>query len=194
VSRNQDKENAKPKIIFITGGARSGKSTFALKESEKIADKKAFIAPAAPVDAEMEDRIRLHRLDRGEEWDTIEEPLNIAHIIEEMKDKYGVILIDCLTLWISNVILRDAGAEQEKIQEAIDVLMETIGSLKERSDGGGPLSKVIIVSNEVGMGIVPENPLARLFRDMAGRLNQRVAEIADEVYLAVSGIPVKIKG
>jgi adenosylcobinamide kinase/adenosylcobinamide-phosphate guanylyltransferase len=194
VSRNQDKGKPKPEIIFITGGARSGKSTFALKESGRITDKKAFIATAEHVDAEMEDRIRRHRLDRGEEWDTIEEPLNIAHIIEEMKDKYGVILIDCLTLWISNVILRDAGAEQEKIREEIDMLMETIGSLKERSDGGGPLSKVIIVSNEVGMGIVPENPLARLFRDMAGMLNQRVAEIADEVYLAVSGIPLKIKG
>jgi adenosylcobinamide kinase/adenosylcobinamide-phosphate guanylyltransferase len=168
------------RIIFIMGGARSGKSTFALKEASKIPGKKAYIATAEALDEEMQQRIENHRRQRGDEWITHEESLKIADLFKEIKDKYDVILIDCLTLWLSNVMHADLNIEAE-IERLISSLVSP------------PLSLMYIVSNEVGMGIVPDHKLSREFRDMAGILNQKVAEIADEVYLMVSGIPVRMK-
>jgi len=167
------------RIVFVTGGARSGKSSFALIAAAKIRGRRAFVATATALDAEMLARIEKHRLDRGGEWETIEEPLGIAKVIDETKDKYAVLVIDCLTLWLSNVLLSGLDAESE-----IDELVSTLAACP---------APLFIVSNEVGMGIVPENELARRFRDLAGLLNQKVAGIADEVYLVVSGIPVNIK-
>ena len=167
------------RIIFIIGGARSGKSSFALKEASKISGKKAYIATAEALDGEMKIRIEKHRKDRGSKWDTYEEPLKISGIIEKIKDKYNVIVIDCLTLWLSNIMHRNKNIKSE-IESFCSLLFAVNCSL-------------FTVSNEVGMGIVPDNEMAREFRDLAGFLNQKIAEIADEVYVVTAGIPIKIK-
>lgn len=168
------------KIVFITGGARSGKSSFAMAEASKINGKKAYIATAEALDEEMRQRIENHKRQRGNDWVTYEEPLKIAEVIKEIKGKYSVILIDCLTLWLSNIMHIDLNIKAE-IEHLISSLVTCRFSL------------VIIVSNEVGMGIVPDNELSRKFRDMAGLLNQKIAATSDEVYMVVAGIPVKIK-
>ncbi|MBM4135636.1 MAG: bifunctional adenosylcobinamide kinase/adenosylcobinamide-phosphate guanylyltransferase [Nitrospira sp.] len=170
------------KIVFITGGARSGKSLFALAEASKINGKKAYIATAEALDEEMRQRIENHKRHRGDEWITYEEPLKIADVVKEIEGKYSVIVIDCLTLWLSNIMHSNLDISY-KIENFVDTLRITCHA-----------SRIYIVSNEVGMGIVPENEMARRFRDMAGFLNQRIAEIADEVYLLVSGISLKVKG
>ena len=169
------------KIVFITGGVRSGKSSFAISEALKVAGKKAFIATAEATDCEMEERIKRHKQDRGIGWKTFEEPVAVARLVEEINGRYQVIVIDCLTLWLANIMMSGLNAEKETGD-----FVATLRALKE--------TKLFIVSNEVGMGIVPENELARKFRDMAGRLNQQVASASEEVYITLSGIPVKIKG
>jgi len=175
----------KRRIIFITGGARSGKSSFALSLSPVAYSlSKAYIATAQALDEEMKERIERHKRERGNDWYAVEEPIDIVRALDELRE-YPVILIDCLTLWISNLILNNLDLEKE-IKRFLD-------AIKSSAFSPGP-SALLIVSNEVGMGIVPENELARRFRDLAGMLNQKVAEIADEVYLMVSGIPLKIKG
>jgi adenosylcobinamide kinase/adenosylcobinamide-phosphate guanylyltransferase len=168
-------------IVFITGGARSGKSAYALKEASRISGKKAYIATAEALDEEMQQRIENHKRRRGDEWITFEEPLKIAEVIKEIEGKYSVIIIDCLTLWLSNIIHGNFDIIYE-IENLISTLCVT-----------SHVSHIYIVSNEVGMGIVPDNELARKFRDMAGILNRKIAETADEVYVVLAGIPLKIK-
>lgn len=177
----------KGKIIFITGGARSGKSSFALKHASVYSGKKAYIATAEPLDNEMQERIEKHRIQRGKEWDAFEEPIMIADVIREIMGRYPVIVLDCLTLWLSNLLTRQ---NDENIVEA--ELEKFAAVLKSFQGSSG--SQLFIVSNEVGMGIVPDNALSRRFRDMAGVLNQRAAEAADEAYLVVSSMPLRIKG
>ena len=172
------------KIVFITGGARSGKSRFALKEASLVQGRKVFIATAEAVDSEMKERIERHRSDRGDGWETIEEPLLIAEVIDSVSKKPYAVVLDCLTVWLANVM--QAGPDAHKEIENL------IGTLKRFS--GSSAASLFIVSNEVGMGIVPANEMARKFRDHAGMLNQKVAEVANEVYWTVAGIPVKIKG
>ncbi|HXX57853.1 MAG TPA: bifunctional adenosylcobinamide kinase/adenosylcobinamide-phosphate guanylyltransferase [Thermodesulfovibrionales bacterium] len=170
------------KIVFITGGARSGKSSFALREALKVRGGRAFIATAEATDSEMEERIERHKKDRGDGWKTYEEPVKIAEVLRDAEKDHPVIVIDCLTIWLANVMMQsglDVEAEIERL----------LSTLKNSARG-----EIFIVSNEVGMGIVPEHELARRFRDAAGRLNQRVAATADEVYVTFSGIPVRIKG
>ena len=167
------------KIIFIIGGARSGKSSFALKEASTIPGKKAYIATAEALDSEMKVRIERHKKDRGNNWDTYEEPLKIAEIFREIKDKYNVIVIDCLTLWLSNLM-----HSNKDIKSEIKSFCSSLSTVH---------CPLFTVSNEVGMGIVPDNEMAREFRDMTGVLNQKIAEMADEVYAVTAGIPVKIK-
>lgn len=176
-------------IIFITGGSRSGKSRFALEKANSFSGKKVYIATAEPLDEEMRERIERHKKERGREWFTMEEPLKLAELIRELKGQYDVILLDCLTLWLSNLMMAD-----KEVSGEIEEFIATLKKLKDSPAFSLRPSAFFIVSNEVGMGIVPENELARKFRDMAGLLNQRVAELADEVYLMVSGIPVKIRG
>jgi adenosylcobinamide kinase/adenosylcobinamide-phosphate guanylyltransferase len=170
------------KITFITGGARSGKSSFALKQASRIAGKKAYIATAEALDEEMRKRIEDHREQRGREWDTFEEPLMIAEVINKIGDRYDTLVLDCLTLWLSNIMHSNLIIEAE-IERLISSLLSNHTS-----------TSIFIVSNEVGMGIVPENEMARKFRDMAGLLNQKVAGAADEVYIVIAGIPLRIKG
>ncbi len=172
----------KQKIVFITGGARSGKSSFALDEASKVKGQKAYIATAEALDDEMKLRIEKHKIDRGDDWDTYEEPLNVSDILSKIDNKYEAVVLDCLTLWLSNVMHKTESPEVE-----IKGLADALQSSKEAS-------VIYIVTNEIGMGIVPDNELAREFRDLAGFLNQEIAGLADEVYLVTSGIPIKIKG
>lgn len=195
-------------IIFVIGGARSGKSSFALKEASKVKGQKAYIATAEALDDEMKERIEKHKKERGSDWDTYEEPLKIPDVLSDTKDKYSVIILDCLTLWLSNIMLTSHGTGKEdnppplekggkggfdNAKKRIQELMNELISFKNSSRGIHHTSRLFIVSNEVGMGIVPENKPARQFRDLAGSLNQKVAEAADEVYLVTAGIPAKIK-
>ena len=173
------------KITFITGGARSGKSSFALNEASKFRGQKAYLATAETLDDEMKERVKRHKKERGPNWDTHEEPVKITESLKKIQDKYNVIVLDCLTLWLSNVLLSNLDVKME-----IENLTEV---LKRLSLVTCPVSQLFIVSNEVGMGIVPDNELARRFRDLAGQLNQKVAGIADEVYLVTAGVPLKIK-
>ncbi|MEK6590665.1 MAG: bifunctional adenosylcobinamide kinase/adenosylcobinamide-phosphate guanylyltransferase [Nitrospinota bacterium] len=172
----------KNKVIFVTGGARSGKSDFALRCAEKIGRIRAYIATAEVLDDEMKERITNHKRLRGDDWDTIEEPKNLLIAFESLHRTYDVAIIDCLTLWVSNLI-KD-GLTDDTILKMTDAFMQLINRLK---------LSLIIVSNEVGMGIVPDNPLARRFRDIAGKVNQLIASISDEVYFMVSGISIRIK-
>jgi adenosylcobinamide kinase/adenosylcobinamide-phosphate guanylyltransferase len=198
------------KITFVIGGARSGKSSFVLNEVSEMKGSKAYIATGEALDDEMQDRIRKHKEDRGQEWDSYEEPVNIAELISKIKDKYEIVVIDCLTLWLSNVLIRQQSTENrsqnlptgqagtdvriQTTEKHINDLIETLNKLKNSvcSLESG-FCNLYIVSNDVGMGIVPENPLAREFRDLTGFLNQKVAEVADEVYMVTAGIPIKIK-
>jgi adenosylcobinamide kinase/adenosylcobinamide-phosphate guanylyltransferase len=170
------------KLYFITGGARSGKSAFAEKLAAGIGGKRAYLATAQALDAEMVARIEHHRQRRGSTWDTYEEPLAVAELLNKLSGRYEVVLLDCLTLWLSNVMARTDG--DDAVSRQSDLLVEAIKNMK---------GTCIIVSNEVGLGIVPDNALARRFRDLAGFVNQRIAQAADAAYLLTSGIPLKLK-
>jgi adenosylcobinamide kinase / adenosylcobinamide-phosphate guanylyltransferase len=169
------------KIVFLLGGARSGKSTFALHEASKREGGKAYIATAQALDDEMQLRITNHKKERNKDWATFEEPLNISRLIQNIRDSHDVVLIDCLTLWLSNIM--HAGFDINKtVDEFIDVIRQDCPAL------------LYVVSNEVGMGLVPESKLARDYRDYLGYLNRKVAETATDVYFLAAGIPLKIKG
>ncbi|MBI5847571.1 MAG: bifunctional adenosylcobinamide kinase/adenosylcobinamide-phosphate guanylyltransferase [Nitrospirae bacterium] len=168
------------RITFVLGGARSGKSSFALNRASELPGQKVYIATAQAFDAEMSDRIAKHKEERGSDWNTVEEPLNLAEVLRTASSTHDVVLVDCLTLWLSNLMLADKDQEKE-MQFFISSLITHHAS------------RVFVVSNEVGMGIVPDNELARRFRDMAGRLNQQIAAVADEVYLVAAGISIRIK-
>lgn len=171
------------KLVLVTGGARSGKSRYAIELARGIGGKGAFLATCEIKDDEMRERVALHQKARPKDWQTIEEPLDVEEKLVAMRGKCDLIILDCLTLYISNLLM--AGSSQKEIEKKIKGLIETAKS----SD-----YTVIVVANEVGSGIVPPDPMARRFRDLAGLANQAVALEADEVYLTVSGIPIKIKG
>lgn len=170
------------KIIFITGGARSGKSRLAEKLAEGFGAPLGYLATGQPGDAEMESRIAKHQARRGLDWQTMEEPFDVAGVIKGHDGYFKAILLDCVTLWLTNMLLRDNDAipalEQARKLSALFPELTT------------PL---ILVSNEVGMGIVPENKLARQFRDLAGEANEILAAAADEVYVMFSGLPLRLK-
>lgn len=171
-------------LVFIAGGARSGKSAYALRRASTGPDspgRKVYIATAQALDAEMAARIEAHRLERGEGWETVEEPLDVAAAVAGL-GAGNAIVIDCLTLWLSNLL--HSGMDDEKIKEAALSLAKTCAASP---------SLVIAVSNEVGQGLVPENPLARRFRDLSGWMNQRMAAEAAEAWLVACGIPLKLK-
>ncbi len=168
---------------FVIGGCRSGKSTHALELAERIpGGRKLFIATCVPRDDEMEQRVIRHQRERGEKWSTLEEPVAVPEAIHKEGASHDVILVDCLTLWMSNLLLESD--DQERIAEHARALVRAIEASP---------CPVILVSNEVGAGIVPENRLARLFRDVTGHANQAVAGCVDRVIWMVAGIPVTIK-
>ena len=164
--------------LLITGGARSGKSSFAEKQTLSYGAPVIYIATAKAYDQEMEKRIQIHKQRRGGEWLTVNDPIEIADTLIAL-DGQGVCLVECLTLWLSNLMF----AEKD-VSEATSSLIEAITARRD---------PVILVTNEVGSGIIPENELARRFRDEAGHLNQVVAEAVNEVYTCISGIPLKLK-
>ncbi len=168
-------------ITLITGGARSGKSRYALELASTCA-KKAFIATAEPVDEEMRERIKRHRLDRDPNFITIEEPMDLAHALDNLPPEIEVAIVDCLTVWLGNLQHR-AG----KVSMDDPMVQRFLRALKH------PPCDLIIVTNEVGSGIVPCDPGSREFRDIAGLLNQEVARLAHRVILTVCGMPVIVK-
>ncbi len=173
----------KCEVTLVIGGCRSGKSRFALDEANKISgNHKLFLATSVPADDEMEQRVIRHQAERGADWQTVEEPVDIHRVIETHSKTAHVIVVDCLTLWTSNLMAR--GKEDPDILSYAPQLVAALNAAQ---------CPVFLVSNEVGQGIVPENALARRFRDIAGFVNQAVAAAADKVVMTVAGIPVRIK-
>ncbi len=195
-SKTYDADDINSKIILVTGGARSGKSSFAEKLITDLGEKIAYIATAVPFDEGMKDRIKKHRESRPKDWTTYEIYKDIYKHIEDISKEHDAVLLDCITILVTNLMLENHdidwdNADWEKIDEIevniknqIELLIKNLRNSK---------MACVIVTNELGMGIVPENRLSRIFRDIAGRINQYVASNSDEAYLAVSGIPVKIK-
>ena len=172
-------------LTLITGGIKSGKSSFALDLArERCRGSKCFIATAEPLDDEMKIKIVRHRQERGDDFRTVEEPLHLAKALEAGQKTDGLILIDCLTLWMNNLLFRFEN-DPVQIKQEISGFAE---ALNRRT------RDIMIVTNEIGLGVVPENSLARRFMDQLGILNRRAAVLADEVYFMVSGIPNRIKG
>ncbi|MBA1375040.1 bifunctional adenosylcobinamide kinase/adenosylcobinamide-phosphate guanylyltransferase [Sphingomonas ursincola] len=167
-------------LTFILGGARSGKSERAQALAESQSGKLVYLATAQAFDDEMADRIARHRQDRGPRWRTVECPIDLPEAITREAAPGRVLLVDCLTLWTSNILLNELNFPAVSKQ-----LMDALLAAK---------SPIILVSNEVGMGIVPDNALARRFRDMAGRLNQDIAAIADRAEIMFAGLVVPLKG
>ena len=178
-------------LILITGGARSGKSRYAVELAKQKGGNVAFIATAIAGDEEMTERIRMHQTARPSDWTTIEESINVAQAIADVASNHSTIIVDCLTLLITNLVFEPPYNEEinyekeQKIYTAVEKIIETTKNVE---------ATVIVISNELGMGLVPEDALARRFRDIAGRANQLMAEAADEAYVCISGIPMRIKG
>lgn len=184
------------KIVLVTGGARSGKSTFAEAEVRKLNKETAYIATGIAFDEAMKSRIDKHVAQRPSSWTTYEKPTQVHEIIEEVSKDHQVVLLDCITVLLTNTLFQDqidfdgidektVDLTEERIQHDIKMMID---KFKETN------MTVYLVTNEVGSGIVPENRLARIFRDFAGRTNQYIASVSDEVYCVISGIPMKLKG
>jgi len=178
------------KIVLVTGGARSGKSSFAERLATEESKKVAYIATGEPFDKEMKIRIQKHKDRRPVHWETYEEPIEVNQLVQRLGLEREIIIIDCLTLLTSNLLLR----EEDKIGDPIWE-EEVLSEIKKITESCYKVNaQVIIVSNEIGMGLVPDNLLGRFYRDILGRANHVIAGKADEVFLMVSGIPLKIKG
>lgn len=179
-------------MIVVTGGARSGKSTFG---ESLLMDKKEvlYIATSIPFDDEMKDRVKKHKNSRPSYWDTLECYKAIGENIRGLEKTYEGIILDCITIMITNLLIENINENSEiDYREIEDIIIDEVKSMVHffnKYEG-----EVVLITNEVGSGIVPENKLSREFRDIAGRVNQYLAKEAEQVYLAVSGIPVKIKG
>ncbi len=167
--------------VLVLGGARSGKTSFAERMAMRLGERPLYLATAQALDAEMRDRVKLHQDQRHKRFATLEEPLELATALKGAARTHDVILVDCVTLWITNLL----GASRN-VAEAVD---ELIGTLP-----GIDTARVILVSNEVGLGIVPDNALARMFRDLSGAAHQRLGEICAEVHFVVAGLPMTLKG
>lgn len=177
------------KIILVTGGARSGKSQFAEKLALKLGkNRAAYIATAQIFDDEMKNRVKIHQERRGTEWKTFEAPFDADKIIFKAAKDFDVILFDCVTIYLSNFLCNANLDDKEKIFADFKKLIENLIDAAKNSD-----ATVIFVSNEVGAGIVPENKLARKFRDLSGLANQMIAAEAEKVFLTVAGLAVDIK-
>lgn len=172
----------KPSITLVTGGSRSGKTACAL-ELAMAHSNRVYIATAEAFDTEMEDRIARHQAERGTHFQTLEEPVDLADALTRIPSGTDVALIDCLTVWLGNLMHKNG--EHDYPRPEISAFLEALKN---------PPCHLIIVTNEVGSGIIPHNALTRTYRDHAGWLNQDVAALAHEVHLTVSGIPLKIKG
>lgn len=173
--------------ILILGGARSGKSDYAQALAGRLASRVLYVATATVADEEMAERVVRHRASRPAPWDTLEAPSQVARALQERLIGHEVVLLDCLTMLATNVLLQD----EEHPEAAEQSLMEDVDALCTLCEQGG--ATLIVVSNEVGLGIVPPYPLGRVYRDMLGRANQRLARRADRVLFLIAGLPVDIK-
>lgn len=194
-THNEQKNVPQPQLILILGGARSGKSTFAEKLAQRSGRSVAFVATATISDDDMRLRIERHRAARPANWQTIEEPLDLARALHQAAAQADVILLDCITLWVSNWLftlenIDDASTVTSPYYEGalteIDKLLITLNTLDAQKT-------LIVVTNEVGLGIVPSYTLGRIYRDVLGLVNQRLASVADPVYLMIAGLGVDIK-
>jgi adenosylcobinamide kinase / adenosylcobinamide-phosphate guanylyltransferase len=167
--------------VLILGGARSGKTGFAERLAMRAGESPLYLATAQALDAEMRERVRMHQQQRHKRFATLEEPIALTTALRAAAKSHDVILVDCLTLWITNLI----GANED-VAKAVDELASALPEIG--------TSRVILVSNEVGLGIVPDNPLARMFRDLAGAAHQRLAEICTDVHFVVASLPMTLKG
>lgn len=184
------------KIILVTGGARSGKSSYAENIAKNIGEKILYIATSIPFDEEMKHRVEKHKESRPKMWDTYEGYRNLYRVVRENNNLYNAMLLDCVTIMTSNFMFDYIG---DKIEETDNITLDKVEKkiiinfeklLNEVNKGN---STMILVTNELGYGIVPENKLARVYRDIVGKVNQYIASRANEVYLVVCGIPMKIK-
>ena len=175
-------KHSNPRLILIHGGARSGKSAYGQALAERLWQRPLFLATAEARDAEMTERIRLHQEARGRRWTTTEAPIDIPAALHSAHIECDGALLDCATLWLSNVVLAEGFDAYPRRRD------ELLDALKTRKRG------VIVISNEVGMGIVPETDLGRRFRDVAGQLNQVIARLADTVVFVAAGLPLALKG
>lgn len=171
-------------LILITGGARSGKSSFALELAGRKYSRRVFIATAVAFDEEMKKRILQHQKERQALFHTIEEPVHLERAVAALPSDTGVVVVDCLTVWIGN-LYHHLHEDEAMVRARIEGFLKALGQVS---------CGLILVTNEVGWGIVPENPMARAYRDILGFLNSRIAEKADHVYLLCCGIPLMLKG
>ena len=182
------------RLVLILGGARSGKSRLAEEMALASGEKTVYLATATIQDEEMKHRVEIHKKRRPPDWVTLEEPLDLPGALEKISPETETVIVDCLTLWLTNMLLpgynqEATAAELENVETEISVALGRFcREAKER------LFTTILVANEVGCGIVPESTLGRIFRDLAGRANQLVAKEADEVYFAVAGYLLRVKG
>jgi adenosylcobinamide kinase/adenosylcobinamide-phosphate guanylyltransferase len=177
------------KLILILGGVRSGKSRFAQELAGRLGDRDVlFIATAEAGDAEMQERIAIHRQSRPADWTTLECPLAVGAALAESAERRSVVIIDCLTLLVSNVLLTVADAKPDQAQRLVEAETQSLLAACRSRTG-----TVIIVSGEVGLGVVPDNPLGRAFRDLLGWMNQALAAESAATYLMVAGCPVEIR-
>jgi adenosylcobinamide kinase/adenosylcobinamide-phosphate guanylyltransferase len=168
-------------VTLVLGGAASGKSRFAQDLAERQPGPLLYVATAQAGDAEMAERIARHRQARGERWRTLEAPLDLTVVVPAAAG-YDAVLVDCVTLWLTNLLL--ASATPDDVWPAVEGFLSVLAGLP---------APIILVSNEIGQGIVPEHALARTFRDLAGQVNQRLAARADHVWLVTAGLPLQLK-
>ncbi|WFD09554.1 bifunctional adenosylcobinamide kinase/adenosylcobinamide-phosphate guanylyltransferase [Tepidibacter hydrothermalis] len=183
-------------IVMVTGGARSGKSSFSEELCKCKSEKVAYIATSIAFDDGMRDRIKKHKESRPQHWNTYETYKDIYNIIDDIKSKNDTVLLDCVTLLVNNLMFEFDVDWDEICREEIDKIESYINEQVVKLIDAIRNTELyfVFVTNELGMGIVPENRLSRIYRDIAGRVNQKIATLSDEVYLVVSSIPVKIKG
>lgn len=183
----------KSTIILCSGGARSGKSEFAEQLALSLKGRKAYVATGQAFDDEMKDRIKKHQLRRGKEWITFEIPLYLHKNWEQIKSVSDVILIDCLTMFTSNHVFAHGDINTQEDSNRIEsIILEELRLLLQEINNSNNKT-VIFVTNEIGLGIVPENKLARYFRDITGRVNREVASAANKMYLTISGVTIELK-
>lgn len=180
------------KLIFVTGGIRSGKSVFAEKITSEMGGRIAYIATAMAFDEEMDHRITIHRQRRPDTWTTFEEPHDVAKIIAEQGSRYDVLMLDCVTIMVSNLMYaEEKSTGQEFKKESQIAVIEKVRSVAEAAKRAA--AHVVIVSNEVGMTLVSDNFLGRQYQELVGKANQIIAELSDDAYLVVAGYPINLK-
>ena len=172
-----------PRSVLILGGARSGKSRYAIERALAIGGRTAFLATAEALDEEMAKRIERHRRERPRDWLTVEEPLDLVAAASDLLTRADLLIIDCLTLWVANRLQREAS------DGTILAETEALAALMKRR-----MVTMLLVSNEVGLGVHPETPMGLRYRDLLGAVNQRVAEASDQVVFMAAGLPLKLKG